>query len=159
MKLTEALNIANGVEKAQKDLCSLPPKEAVLLLEQSRQANRPEPESFLTTFAGKAERKPRPFCDFCKKPGHTLDTCFKRAICGTCGQVGHISKFCRNRKFFSLDTSGSTQPFVKGQLLGKELNFLLDAGASLSILNQRLVDQFNWHDQLEDKATTATLAD
>ena len=48
---------------------------------------------------------------------------------------------------------------MKGQLLGKKLNFLLNAGASLSILNQRLVDQFNWHDQLEDKATTATLAD
>ena len=71
VKLTETLNIANGVEKAQKDICSLAPKEAVLLLEQSRQANRPEPESFPTTFAGKAERKPRPYCDFCKKPGHT----------------------------------------------------------------------------------------
>ena len=88
-----------------------------------------------------------------------MDTCFKRATCETCGQVGHISKFCRNRKLFSLNTSGSTPPFVKGQLLGKELNFLLDADASFSILNQRLVDQFNWHDQLKDKATTTTLAD
>ena len=43
--------------------------------------------------------------------------------------------------------------------MGRNSVFLIDTGASLSILSRRLVDEFSWHDCLEDAATTVTLAD
>ena len=158
--LVDAVKKANAIEQANRDMSELrSQKEAVFTARASDQASYErsvsEPKS------GNA-RRTRPFCAYCKKQGHTIERCFKRAICGSCGRMGHTTDFCRTKNLNTCKTVSRTATglrYVRGQLLGKDLDFLLDTGASLSILSKRLVQEFGWEHLLEKGLCSVTLAD
>ena len=52
-------------------------------------------------------RRNKSVCQFCKKPGHTEERCFKKKTCRKSNQVGHIAKFCKDAKTDSLVVDSS----------------------------------------------------
>lgn len=157
ISLLDAVKKANAIEQAGKDLSSITNDDQHLLsVEQGPSRNYTERGT-----GRSRERKPtRPFCSHCKRPGHTYERCFRRAVCENCGRTGHTTDFCRSKKLATCEDR--TRPglrYLKGQFLGKEINFLLDTGASLSIINRDLIKKYDWHHLLDDASTTVTLAD
>ena len=156
ISLVEAVKKANAIEQAGRDLSSLNHQSDSLLA-----VDRGPRQSCNDRAARSSNMKPnRPFCSYCKRSGHTYEKCFKRAVCGNCGRTGHTTDFCRSKKLATCEAAVSPSlRYVKGQFLGKEVNFLLDTGASLSVLNKDLVYRYGWQHLLEEASTTVTLAD
>ena len=158
--LVEAVKRANAIEQATKDMSSLrAQKETAFTVDASHEASvgRAAPE-----LRAGDRRRTRPFCTYCKKQGHMIDRCFKRAICGSCGRIGHTTDFCKTKNVATCKSVSRTATglrYVRGQLLGKDLDFLLDTGASLSMLSKRLVREFGWEHLIEKDSCNATLAD
>jgi predicted aspartyl protease len=157
VSLIDTVKKANAIEQAGKDLSSLNSQsDSLLAMDQRPHRDRTDRRAQHDPKAN----KPRPFCSYCKRTGHTFEKCFKRAICGSCGRTGHTTDYCRSKKLAACeDKTRSNLRYIKGQFLGKEITFLLDTGASLSVLNKSLIDKFDWHHLIEETSTTVTLAD
>ena len=136
-----AVKKGNAIEQAGKDLSSLNAQDDQSLLTVDQGPSR----SYVERGAGSSKdmKSTRSFCSYCKRTGHTYDKCFKRAVCGSCGRTGHTTDFCRSKKLATCeDKARPSLRYIKGQFLGKEINFLLDTGASLSILNRDIVKKY-----------------
>lgn len=103
-------------------------------------------------------------CEHCKKYGHNVDECFKRATCSTCGRTGHTAKFCKSRNSKGVlsvhcDKNENKLRFLECVVLGKNIKFLVDTGASISIISTTIANKFGWTCLLDDKPFRATVAD
>lgn len=84
-------------------------------------------------------------CSHCKKPGHNFENCFLRATCNNCGIIGHTSNVCRNaKKMFSISKSNENLHYMEVTICGKSIMFLIDTGASLSLINRNVVEKNGW---------------
>jgi len=90
-------------------------------------------------------------CLSCGSTDHDRAKCrFRNTTCYKCNKVGHVAKCCRSKatsKQFKVNTLSSVpHEFIAGehaihipiQIDGVQVNFELDAGSPVSIINQRI---------------------
>ena len=113
-------------------------------------------EKLMTKLDNPAPRAQRSeaVCEHCKKKGHTRERCFKLKKCYKCGEIGHISKYC---KAVDVDTnkimpqSGNCQEAPDGVEPGNRLvikvkvgsdriDFLYDTGSQNSVIPRHVYD-------------------
>ena len=117
-------------------------------------------------------------CSSCGRNNHTTQDCYKNRKCSICAKFGHTANFCRRKqspKYQSHDKSHgrTTRPTNDDStdeqvlLLGKEVSkgglkyvdvsfgdgegsFLIDTGASFSVISSALVKRFNLQNCLSE---------
>lgn len=98
--LVDAIKKANAIEQASKDMSALRSQnEAAFSINKTHDdfsSKRVVPE--MRSGNARKTRPNRPFCTYCKKQGHTIEKCFKRAICGSCDRIWAIQLIFAERK-------------------------------------------------------------
>ena len=166
--LADAAKKATSVEQAEKDMQNLaaagtPSSSAVMAVSvNSNKCNVPKNNVRCYTcnnyghMAKECRSKPqasaksnKTVCSHCKKPGHKVENCFARATCASCGQTGHTSKVCKNKPSVLTVSDGKCGlQYIKGTIFGSEVNFLVDPGATLSLIHSDFIDRHSLRDRV-----------
>lgn len=111
-KMATYLNLGDDAVKQRlfNSCAKIVQQSLVVWMDQNPQASSRELANFLLKFPASedfshevtaaAKSSSSVVCEHCKTVGHSKSSCFKLRSCWRCGQVGHISKFCKNQKNF-----------------------------------------------------------
>ncbi len=84
-------------------------------------------------------------CEYCKKNGHEEDKCF--------------AKQRHTKGMFTVYSGSCSLPYVRAEVNGISVRFLVDMGSSVSVLSDRLIDQLGLRNTLKvSKNKTAVAA-
>ena len=173
VKLAEAVKKATSVEQAEKDLqnlaaCNTPTGSSVMAVastDKKTDISKSKLRCYSCNNYGhiakdcrsktKTSAKPNKIiCSHCKKPGHNFENCFARATCASCGKTGHTSKVCKNKPSVLTVFDGKCGlRYISGTIFGKEVSFLVDPGASLSLINFDFVNRYGLNDRVVSHET------
>ena len=162
IKLADATKKATSVEQAEKDLQNLASacvssNNSVMTVTKENAdktvTEKPRVRCFSCQKFGHLAKdcplktqKPKEsvICSYCKKADHKFENCFARATCSNCGKTGHTSNVCRNKaKAMSVFDKSCKLQYVKGTIFGIQIKFLIDPGATLSLVNNDFIRAHN----------------
>ena len=89
------MEIAQGVEEAEKNLREMRPPRCERDTAGSQTVSKQEP---VNQISGKQFKKPNVVCCFCcGAPRHRVAECkYRDKACCTCGKKGHLAKVCKS---------------------------------------------------------------
>ncbi len=97
----------------------------------------------------------------CKKMGHTSHECYRNQICKKCRKTGHTETNCRSKIANSLLSicSDTNLQYINAKFMHLNVTFLIDSGASYSIISKKFVKASNLYQFTKPCNFTVTVAD
>jgi len=109
----------------------------------------------------KANVCPKNKCFTCGRPGHQSNQCYKNQKCRRCNKVGHTDKVCRAKinSLLGVDNNKNNLKYVNANFFGYSLRFLVDTGASISLVSTDFIRRNNLSAHCKPCNMTSTVAD
>ena len=137
--LSNIENLVLSMQQASLDNDLMSNSKSVLWLQQTSKTPKSRSSSGTRNSVVK--------CYSCNRLGHFAKDCFKNHKCKSCGKIGHFETHCKKsvsktKKFLSHVTNCNTNTNLRTAYAlvdNKQCQFLIDTGASISILSEKFV--------------------
>ena len=180
LKLSKAESIALSFAQAQSDnenISKLTKKETVLAVSTEmtcyncgKQGHKAMECRKMGSYVGSSSSEKS--CYTCGKRGHVSSQCYKNAKCSFCLRIGHTEQACRAKQidargtyekksqmsFFSCVSNDGNLRYLRVTLFGQQSDFLVDTGASVSLISQAFIDRNDLKNNCEMCHLETTLA-